>query len=618
MSYEALLFCPDEKTARVVKQVLNDVDFHVEPCNEPFAAVKRLMAQRFDAIVVDCENEQNANLLFKSAHNSAANQGALSVAVVEGQAGVAKAFRLGANLVLTKPINVEQSKGTLRVARGLLRKGEAAKPGGTLSAERTPVPTSTISDPVRPVSAASAPAKPTFAPIAPPKPAPAPRPAASASTFEVDEEPAPKPEPAEAALLESMPEPPMPRSQPTPAAGSPPLKEYPWQPVSRQSGAMASALRRAAEAAGKSVEPESAVDDSEDILGIAPKESHPLAGAIPSSSGSAAAAAPAKEASPWGPKPLELKPPASAMVPPADTQEMSPVGTEVLPAPVNAPIEPPSFGASAEAFEEEGSNKKLFIIAAAVVLVAVVGYFGWSKQRGTGSQSAPTPPAAAQSASTSASGPAASQPSSQNTEPQFSAEVKASPLKESKPAPTIAKSAPSNKAENIDVAPDTTKKVTEDSEAEEPLVVKSGSAPAKPKPVAEEESQIAAPPVIGVAANSDNKAIAGIVSTPSVALPKAAPQSLRVSQGIAQGLLIKRVPPAYPPQAQQMRIQGAVDLAATISKDGNITNIKVLRGDPVLANAAVQAVRQWKYKPYYLDGEPVEIQTQITINFKLP
>src|SRR6266568_1191431 len=130
MSYQALLFCPDDKTARIVTQVLNDLDFTVEPCTEPFAAVKKLMAQHFDAIVVDCDNEQNAALLFKSARNSATNQSSLSVAVVEGQAGVAKAFRIGANLVLTKPINVEQSKGTLRVARGLLRKGQAAKPAG--------------------------------------------------------------------------------------------------------------------------------------------------------------------------------------------------------------------------------------------------------------------------------------------------------------------------------------------------------------------------------------------------------------------------------------------------------------------------------------------------------
>lgn len=126
MGYQALLFCPDEKLARVVAQVFGDLDFSVDPVNEPFAAVKKLMAQRYDAIVVDCENEQNASLLFKSARNSASNQSSLAIALVEGQAGVAKAYRIGANLVLTKPINVEQAKGTLRVARGLLRKNSDA------------------------------------------------------------------------------------------------------------------------------------------------------------------------------------------------------------------------------------------------------------------------------------------------------------------------------------------------------------------------------------------------------------------------------------------------------------------------------------------------------------
>src|SRR6516225_10164274 len=126
MGYQALLFCPDEKTARTVTQVLSDLDFTVEPCTEPFAAVKKLMAQHFDAVVVDCDNEQNATLLFKSARNSSSNQNSLALALVEGQAGVAKAYRIGANLVLTKPINVEQAKGTLRVARGLLRKNADA------------------------------------------------------------------------------------------------------------------------------------------------------------------------------------------------------------------------------------------------------------------------------------------------------------------------------------------------------------------------------------------------------------------------------------------------------------------------------------------------------------
>src|SRR5581483_10176943 len=148
MGYQALLFCPDEKTARTVTQVLGELEFTVEACSEPFAAVKKLMGEHFDAVVVDCDNEQNATLLFKSARNSTSNQTSLAVAVVEGQAGVAKAFRIGANLVLTKPINIEQAKGTLRVARGLLRKAEPGKPAA---------------------AAPSVPAAPA-APAAPPKP----------------------------------------------------------------------------------------------------------------------------------------------------------------------------------------------------------------------------------------------------------------------------------------------------------------------------------------------------------------------------------------------------------------------------------------------------------------
>src|ERR1700687_3654825 len=159
MGYQALLFCPDEKTARTVTQVLSELDFEVVSCSEPFAAVKKLMGEHFDAVVVDCDNEQNATLLFKSARNTANNQSALAVAVVEGQAGVAKAFRIGANLVLTKPINVEQAKGTLRVARGLLRKNETAKSTTAV----TP-----------------APAKPTTSAAVPTKPAPV-MPSASAS-----------------------------------------------------------------------------------------------------------------------------------------------------------------------------------------------------------------------------------------------------------------------------------------------------------------------------------------------------------------------------------------------------------------------------------------------------
>src|SRR5438128_8411516 len=206
MRYQALLFCPDDKTARVVTQVLSELEFQVECCNEPFAAVKKLMAQHFDAIVVDCENEQNASLLFKSARNSGSNASALSVAVVEGQAGVAKAFRIGANLVLTKPINVEQSKGTLRVARGLLKKADGTKPAAAAAAAPQAPATPVKATPTNPAFARPlTPGVPSLKPVVPPKsiakPAPPTIRAENPSMLELDAEPTPKTETTDAALL---------------------------------------------------------------------------------------------------------------------------------------------------------------------------------------------------------------------------------------------------------------------------------------------------------------------------------------------------------------------------------------------------------------------------------
>jgi protein TonB len=100
--------------------------------------------------------------------------------------------------------------------------------------------------------------------------------------------------------------------------------------------------------------------------------------------------------------------------------------------------------------------------------------------------------------------------------------------------------------------------------------------------------------------------------------PKPILQTLNVSQGVSRGLLLKKVQPAYPRNALSMRVEGAVELTATISKEGDITHIKIVSGDSQLTRAAAEAVKQWKYKPYLLNGEPVEIQTQVTINFKLP
>ena len=112
--------------------------------------------------------------------------------------------------------------------------------------------------------------------------------------------------------------------------------------------------------------------------------------------------------------------------------------------------------------------------------------------------------------------------------------------------------------------------------------------------------------------------IGGIISATPVAVPKVAtPQRVRVSSGVSSGLLIRRVNPTYPPLARQARIQGVVILQAQISKDGSIENLQLISGHPMLAPAAIEAVKQWKYKPYLLNGEPVEVDTQVQVNFTL-
>jgi TonB family protein len=99
--------------------------------------------------------------------------------------------------------------------------------------------------------------------------------------------------------------------------------------------------------------------------------------------------------------------------------------------------------------------------------------------------------------------------------------------------------------------------------------------------------------------------------------PGAFPKRVRISQGVSQSLLQKKVQPKYPDEARKTRIQGSVIFLAHISTDGNIKNLYLLSGHPLLAPAALDAVSQWTYRPYLLQGIPVEVETQITINFTL-
>ena len=591
MGYTALLFCPEEKTARTVTQVLSELEFTVEACIEPFAAVKKLMGQHFDAVVVDCDNEQNATLLFKSARNSASNQTSLAVAVVEGQTGVAKAFRIGANLVLTKPINIESAKGTLRVARGLLRKAEPVKgagaPVGSAVAEAAPAAKSAPSKSQSPHSSqtrgegvhpaeepkstepvAAAPVfatQPTDVPVVKPTPAWSDPDVASAlaeasaqddDLLGIEEKPESKPKPAPGA----------------PPAGSPILPSEIF------------AARGEAKPA---------------LLGVPAN--------LSTSGGAASAPAPAKEA------PVPKK-----SVPSTADDDVLDTTSEATKAPSGIVGSAPSFtfGGGADQ-ESSGGGKKIFIGIAAAVVVAAGLYFGWSHFHGSGAEQ----PASAEPALSTPAPVATPQPAKSSGRP--SADKPSAPSSTSAPTGTSTSEEPSHPNKKAvedesgsepESAKPNSKSSAEDSPEAAPLMVKSGKAPAKKKGAASEAD---APSVIGLAPG-DAAPMPDLGTASDAAAFKPTLQTVNVSQGVSQGLLIKKVPPSYPASALRMRIEGKVELLATISKDGEISHIKVLSGDSQLTKAATDAVSKWKYKPYLLNGEPVEIQTQVTVNFKLP
>jgi protein TonB len=122
----------------------------------------------------------------------------------------------------------------------------------------------------------------------------------------------------------------------------------------------------------------------------------------------------------------------------------------------------------------------------------------------------------------------------------------------------------------------------------------------------------------GVPGGQMGGVIGGIISSTPVAVPKVAVQRVRISQGVTQGMVLRKTQPAYPQMAKIARVQGAVVLAAIIGKDGTIQNLHVVStASPLLNQAAIDAVKQWRYRPYILNGEPVEVDTTVTVNFTL-
>ncbi len=318
------------------------------------------------------------------------------------------------------------------------------------------------------------------------------------------------------------------------------------------------------------------------------------AGFAQTRSGAAAAPARAKEIPAPDAKKLGLEPTASAIT--ASSTEETEIKRIEDPSAsdgwdshsASVPAEAPSFTSLHDdpQTSDSGGSKKTVLIAVLVLGLAAAAYFGWTKM-----QSAHPQPAAPQSAVPA--GPetpiltpqaTASNPETQpatgdvvapQTEPGLSgttvvpsgSKPSAAVIAEGPGAktPGPAKATPATDDATVVKAP-----ATEKTEAAPVLMVQNGSS-TQPKPEAEAQEPEQAPAATSIATGTSTSALSGIVNTNAINAQKAPQQTLRISQGVSQGLIVKRVQPLYPSQARQIRLEGKVELQANISKSGSIS-----------------------------------------------
>jgi TonB family protein len=257
---------------------------------------------------------------------------------------------------------------------------------------------------------------------------------------------------------------------------------------------------------------------------------------------------------------------------------------------------------------EEGQPLRL---AAAAVLLLLLGIFGWALTRyRSNSRSGPVHAASAQTvpavlAASASADPTKSDPLAPGTAGKSASTINLTLVPKSN-SDVMARDVVQRAARST---------VTERSSTPPGKAAVTPSKPAEPAQIAEAD---VAPPDPAEALSSMKGGAAPVpqsIANPQPIFPFVA---LPVSQGVTGGRLTRKVEPLYPKEARLQQIEGAVMLDALVGEDGNVHEVTVTSGQPLLAQAAAQAVKQWRYQPFRLNGKPVSIHNQITIQFKLP
>ena len=492
----ALLLSPDDQAVSAITAVLEEMSVSCERPLDGVSAAQKLNSHSFDLVLVDCENLPAAKLIFDVCRRGKHGINPVPIAIVDGRAGLPTAFRLGAELILTKPVAKDQARSTIRTAVGRLRKEEPARAPQT--AEAAAMAAGTATQPEERAQAAAA------------------------------------------------------------AVSSPPAKISETTPKAALDAPAASMMSAA----------------MEEVAAPAKTVHEPLSRVKPS-----VADNPFVASEPGPPEQLSDDP---VM---ADLEKGD---TAPAPAAAFSPSQAPPPKA-------RGSLVAVLMLALAggglyaawMYLPAFRGMIQPQIDRvlalaGMASQQNATP------------APTVPAPAPAQTSVKPSSAAAATPALSSPPDVAQPNSS-SNQTPSVEAAP-ATPAATPAPTAPPPALA---PATAKPQPPADKRTETSGPTSSDSASPADNSLV--ILS----------------SKG-AEKRLLQHVPPALPKATAAQQLEGTVVLKTLVDDTGRVESVHLVEGDPALADAAIHAVKQWRYRPYIRDGKSLPFQTVVLVDFQRP
>jgi TonB family protein len=593
----ALLLSPDDQAVTAITGVLEEMSVTCERPLDGVSAAQKLTSQTFDLVLVDCENLPAAKLIFDVCRRGKNGNNPVPIAIVDGRAGLPTAFRLGAELILTKPVAKDQARATIRTAVGRLRKT---------------APTSEIA-PAPDVAVATAPA-----PVVVPAEEHAMAAAASADSshagfsHEGSSQLTSHDDPASSSVRESI--------AATSSAAAPALD------TTLSSAVMDSTVTDSATMASAVEEIDAAPPAIPGTRSPASFSAHPL---TPSDDPVLAELERTEqEESEKAHASLESVTPEAAD---SQKQASDPASEATKAASESRPAK-----LATSSSRRQGSLKTRGSLVALLMLAIAAGgfYFAWMYQPGfqtivrpqidrilalVGTALPQQPTAARPSAQPAPAQPtppapaATAAPDSALTTPDSAANSAANSS-----APVAATSAPTTQpssASGTTVAPAVAGSATTPASATpvsaKPEVVK----PEIVKPeIAKAGPDKTAAPLTGATKNTAASPDASLSNAP---LPAEATAVILSSKG-AEGRLITRVAPKPPAGAQSSGAEGTVVLKTIVDENGKVAGVRLVEGNASLATAAVQAVKQWRYRPFTRDGKAQPFQTVVIVDFQRP